>query len=377
MEAGTENGGTLLPGNDEELDGLLSYLLGDETLFYGLNDLASPLPLHWDSMDLPTTDNTQTQELEWNQTTQELERNETTEELERNEVISNVLHDHSYCKKEGTGQGAESPADLLMKADNEESSSDGGYDTMSSSPGSKLSPHASPSNKEETPFSIDPVKLIDERIKYFMSKHDEVNLTEEEKQTLTSEGLPIPTTLPLTKTEEKALKTVRRKIRNKVAAQESRNKRKKYMETLEERLKSCSSDNKRLLKKVSSLETENKSLRQQLVQLQALVTRATNQRELRGQFGSCLLVIVLCFGILFANLLPYTKVSLSSDISTTAATVRSRSLLSVESAQYSWAHCFLLFCKHLLPRQLPPPVKSATVSKANSNYLFNTNSTSS
>lgn len=32
-----------------------------------------------------------------------------------------------------------------------------------------------------------------------MSKHEEVNLTEEEKQTLTSEGLPIPTTLPLTK----------------------------------------------------------------------------------------------------------------------------------------------------------------------------------
>ena len=32
-----------------------------------------------------------------------------------------------------------------------------------------------------------------------MSKQQEVNLTEEEKETLRAEGLPIPTTLPLTK----------------------------------------------------------------------------------------------------------------------------------------------------------------------------------
>lgn len=130
MEAGIEDGVSLLTGNDEELEGFLSYLLGEENLLHDLNDLALPLPLHW---DLPTTGNTQTQELEWNQTAEELEwNNETFEELERNEtierneIISNVLHDHSYCKKEGSGQGAESPADLLMKCDNEESISDGG-----------------------------------------------------------------------------------------------------------------------------------------------------------------------------------------------------------------------------------------------------------
>ena len=42
-------------------------------------------------------------------------------------------------------------------------------------------------------------------------------LTEEEKKTLISEGYPIPTRLPLTKSEEKSLKKIRRKIKNKVS----------------------------------------------------------------------------------------------------------------------------------------------------------------
>lgn len=41
-------------------------------------------------------------------------------------------------------------------------------------------------------------------------------MTEEEKRTLIAEGYPVPTKLPLTKQEEKSLKKVRRKIKNKV-----------------------------------------------------------------------------------------------------------------------------------------------------------------
>ncbi|KAK6054358.1 bZIP transcription factor [Cooperia oncophora] len=73
-----------------------------------------------------------------------------------------------------------------------------------------------------------------------------VQLSAEERRTLIQEGYPVPTRLPLSKAEEESLKIVRRKIKNKLSAQESRRKRKEYMDTLESRCQAYFNENSQL-----------------------------------------------------------------------------------------------------------------------------------
>ncbi|XP_020853720.1 cyclic AMP-responsive element-binding protein 3-like protein 2 isoform X1 [Phascolarctos cinereus] len=168
-------------------------------------------------------------------------------------------------------------------------------------------------------------------------------LTEEEKRTLIAEGYPIPTKLPLTKAEEKALKKIRRKIKNKISAQESRRKKKEYMDSLEKKVESCSNENMELRKKVEVLENTNRTLLQQLQRLQSMVVGKVSRscKAASTQTGTCLMVVVLCFAVVFGSFSqsygPYpsaTKMVLPSQHSTpesyTASVVRSRSLLIYE-----------------------------------------------
>ncbi|XP_072390655.1 cyclic AMP response element-binding protein A isoform X1 [Diabrotica undecimpunctata] len=102
-------------------------------------------------------------------------------------------------------------------------------------------------------------------------------LTEEEKRTLIAEGYPVPTRLPLTKSEEKSLKKIRRKIKNKISAQESRRKKKEYMDQLERKVEHLVTENNNYRQKIDFLEDSNTNLLTQLQKLQSIVARTHPQ----------------------------------------------------------------------------------------------------
>ncbi|XP_074136443.1 cyclic AMP-responsive element-binding protein 3 isoform X2 [Sminthopsis crassicaudata] len=128
-------------------------------------------------------------------------------------------------------------------------------------------------------------------------KHElpQLILTDEEKRLLTKEGLTLPETLPLTKAEEKILKRVRRKIRNKQSAQESRRKKKVYVGGLENRIIACTAQNLELQKKVQLLEKQNLSLLDQLKKFQALVAEMTTKSTSNS---TCIVVLLFSFCLL-------------------------------------------------------------------------------
>ncbi|XP_023282017.1 cyclic AMP-responsive element-binding protein 3-like protein 4 [Seriola lalandi dorsalis] len=133
--------------------------------------------------------------------------------------------------------------------------------------------------------------------------YPELELTEEEQKLLNQEGVSLPNNLPLTKAEERILKKVRRKIRNKQSAQDSRRRRKEYIDGLEGRAAEtwCKQTVFLLLR----------SLLAQLRQLQSLIKQTVSKG---AQTSTCLLIILVSLGlIIMPSFSPFSRSSSTDD----------------------------------------------------------------
>jgi len=165
------------------------------------------------------------------------------------------------------------------------------------------------------------------------SMYPRLHLSNEERKLMEKEGIKLPSHYPLTKHEERDLKRIRRKIRNKISAQDSRKRKKEYVDGLEERVKQCSDDNSKLIRNVRSLQTENERLRAALKRLQNAITPGGTT----AQPATCLLVLMMSLALIAApNLRPTVTdekdiMSIEGQESNTAVPGRSRNLLFSKS----------------------------------------------
>lgn len=155
------------------------------------------------------------------------------------------------------------------------------------------------SNSEKGGNSSDEISEIE-------SPYPRLKLNAEEKRLLQKEGITLPTHYPLTKHEERELKRIRRKIRNKISAQDSRKRKKEYVDGLEDRVKQCTEENMTLLKRIKALQTQNQSLAGQLKRLQALIQKGNKS----AQPATCLMVLLLSLALVaLPNLRPHSNSS--------------------------------------------------------------------
>ncbi|KAM9852551.1 cyclic AMP-responsive element-binding protein 3-like protein 4 isoform 2-T3 [Aulostomus maculatus] len=165
--------------------------------------------------------------------------------------------------------------------------------------------------------------------------YPELQLTEEEQKLLSEEGVSLPSNLPLTKAEERILKKVRRKIRNKQSAQDSRRRRREYIDGLESRAAACSAQNKELRWTVEQLEKRNMSLLAQLRQLQSLIKQTVSKG---AQTSTCLLIILVSLGlIIMPSFSPFSRHS-SVDSDYIPRGVISRNILTEPAASWPAAN---------------------------------------
>ncbi|KAM4665246.1 cyclic AMP-responsive element-binding protein 3-like protein 4 isoform 1-T2 [Discoglossus pictus] len=174
-----------------------------------------------------------------------------------------------------------------------------------------------------------PIRVTSPDLLSIEALYPELHLTDEEKRLLSQEGVALPNNLPLTKAEERVLKKVRRKIRNKQSAQDSRRRKKEYIDGLESRVAACSAQNQELHKKVIELEKSNVSLITQLRKLQTLIKQTANKA---AQTGTCVLILIFSLALLiFPSYSPLRSGSSLRDGDTYRPTgVISRNILNKE-----------------------------------------------
>ncbi|XP_012256132.1 cyclic AMP response element-binding protein A-like [Athalia rosae] len=143
------------------------------------------------------------------------------------------------------------------------------------------------------------------------SPYPRLKLNTEEKRLLQKEGITLPSHYPLTKHEERELKRIRRKIRNKISAQDSRKRKKEYVDGLEDRVKQCTEENMTLLKRIKALQSQNQSLAGQLKRLQTLIQNSNKS----AQPATCLMVLLLSLALVAVpNLRPHSHASNNNEL---------------------------------------------------------------
>ncbi|CAN9503402.1 unnamed protein product [Ophioblennius macclurei] len=181
----------------------------------------------------------------------------------------------------------------------------------------------------------------------------ELVLNEDEKKLLAKEGVNLPNKFPLSKFEERVLKKIRRKIRNKRSAQESRKKKREYVDSLEERMSVCNAHNLELQRKIHQLEETNNALLEQLSQLQALLPNSSNKSTHRG---TCILVLLLSFSLFITSNLQPDPYSQLNQADYAKVKVSSRSLQAVDEVRDTPP-------PPPPPLLLPPPLPALSISR--------------